>query len=77
MIRPEDLKPLLESMAGQLGYVARSEFPFELGIGEKTDRPDCVWFREKATPEAALEAEVIPRFSPSVIRQSLHAAFGG
>ena len=54
LISPEQLKSVLERMAGEHGLVGRAEFPFQLGVGAKSYRPDCVWFAERVAPETAV-----------------------
>jgi hypothetical protein len=53
LIGPKDLKPRVERMAADFGYVGRQEFPFALAVG-KTYTPDCVWFQNSVAPEAAV-----------------------
>jgi hypothetical protein len=61
LIRPEVLKPCIERMAVDYGFVGQMEFPFSLGIGTKAYRPDCVWFAGEVslgTVAAIFEIEV-------------------
>jgi hypothetical protein len=54
LIRPDWLKPCLENMAAEFGFVGKMEFPFPLGVGTKAYTPDCVWFADEPRPEAVV-----------------------
>ena len=66
LIRPEHLKPCLERMAVDFGFVGQMEFPFPLGVGTKAYTPDCVWFADGVPLETVvaifeIEADTSPK----------------
>ena len=54
LIGPKDLKPQIERMAAGFGYIGRQEFTFALAVEGKAYTPDCVWFKDRLAPEAAV-----------------------